>query len=138
MKKKAKYRLRNWKEYNRSLVNRGSLSFWIFEELFANWIEAEKTGERGASPRYSEAAILAMASLKFVFQQGGRHTGGLAASIFRLLKVALAVPDDRTLSRRMAGMEGQVANQTERETTSFGDRFNGFESLWRRRMESPH
>ena len=85
MKKKAKYRLRNWKEYNRSLVNRGSLTFWISEELLANWIEAEKTGERGASPRYTEAAILAMASLKFVFHQAGRQTCGLVASIFRLV-----------------------------------------------------
>lgn len=54
MKKKAKYRIRNWKEYNRSLVNRGSLTFWISEELLDNWLEEEKTGECGASPRYSE------------------------------------------------------------------------------------
>jgi len=65
MKKKAKYRIRNWSDYNRSLVNRGNLTFWIAEDLLANWIEKEKTGMRRASPRYSEAAIVAMASLKF-------------------------------------------------------------------------
>jgi len=105
MKKKAKYRIRNWKEYNRSLVNRGSLTFWISDELLANWVEKEKTGERGASPRYTTAAILAMASIKFVFQQAGRQTCGLVTSIFRLLKVDLPIPDHSTLSRRMAGME---------------------------------
>jgi len=105
MKKKTKYRIRNWSDYNRSLVNRGSLTFWIAEELLANWIAPEKTGERGASPVYTAAAIVAMASLKFVFAQAGRQTGGLVASIFRLLKVSLPVPDHSTVSRRMAGVE---------------------------------
>lgn len=105
MKKKAKYRIRNWRDYNRSLVNRGSLTFWISDELLENWISAEKTGERGSSPTYTAAAMVAMASLKFVFHQAGRQTCGLMASVFALLKVELAVPDHSTLSRRMAGLE---------------------------------
>ncbi len=105
MKKKTKYRIRNWSDYNRSLRNRGSLTFWISDELIENWYEAEQTGQRGRSPRYSESAMLAMASLKFVFHQAGRQTCGLVASIFRLLKVDLSVPDHSTVSRRMAGME---------------------------------
>ncbi len=98
MKKKTKYRIRNWKEYNRSLVNRGSLTFWISEELLANWVEKEKTGERGRSPRYTATAILVLASVKFVFHQAGRQTCGLVASVFELLKVVLSVPDHSTLS----------------------------------------
>ncbi len=105
MKKKTKYRIRNWKEYNRSLVNRGSLTFWIAEELLANWVEKEKTGERGRSPRYTAAAILVLASVKFVFHQAGRQTCGLVASVFELLKVVLPVPDHSTVSRRMAEIE---------------------------------
>ncbi len=105
MKKKTKYRLCNWSDYNRSLSNRGSLTFWISDELIDNWNEAEQTGERGRSLRYSESAVVAMTSLKFVFHQAGRQTCGLVASIFRLLKVDLSVPDHSTLSRRMAGIE---------------------------------
>ena len=30
-KKKDKYCIRNWKEYNQSLVNRGSITFWFDE-----------------------------------------------------------------------------------------------------------
>jgi len=105
MKKKAKYRIRNWRDYNRSLVNRGSLTFWISQELIANWIEKEKSGERGRSPRYTAAAIVAMASLKFVFHQAGRQTCGLVVSVFKLLKVQLPVPDHSTVSRRMDGVE---------------------------------
>lgn len=105
MKKKTLYRIRNWKEYNRSLKQRGSLTFWISEDLLSNWEEKEKTGERGRSPRYTEAAIVACVSVKFVFQQAGRQTSGLIESIFALLKVSLTVPDHSTLSRRMAGVE---------------------------------
>jgi hypothetical protein len=104
-KNKPKYRIRNWKEYNRSLKLRGSLTFWLSEELLKNWEEQEQTGERGRSPRYSAAAISAMAQIKFVFHQAGRQTCGLVESIFQLLKVSLPVPDHSTLSRRMALVE---------------------------------
>lgn len=105
MKKKAKYRIRNWSNYNRSLKQRGSLTFWISQDLLENWEEQEKTGSRGRSPYYTKAAIVAMASLKFVFHQAGRQTCGLLESIFTLLKVRLTVPDHSTLSRRMEGAE---------------------------------
>jgi len=105
MKKKTKYRVRNWSDYNRSLINRGSLTFWISQQLLDNWHEREATGERGRCVQYSDEAITAIACLKFVFQQAGRQTCGLLESIFRLLKIDLAVPDHSTVSRRMAGIE---------------------------------
>ena len=46
-KKKNKYRTRNWKEYNRSLVNRGSITFWFSEDAVANWCSVERTGKPG-------------------------------------------------------------------------------------------
>lgn len=104
MKTKTKYRIRNWKEYNRSLRRRGSLTFWISDELIDNWIVKEATGTRGRAFVYTAAAMLAMASVKFVFQQAGRQTCGLIESIFRLLKVNLPVPDHSTLSRRLGGL----------------------------------
>jgi len=105
MKKKHRYRIRNWSDYNRSLTNRGSLTFWISQDLIDNWLAEGLTGERGSSPKYSDAAIQAMGSVKFVFHQAGRQTSGLVASIFELMKVDLPVPDHSTVSRRMAGLE---------------------------------
>ena len=105
MKKKTTYRIRNWSDYNRSLRERGSLTFWISQELIDTWIVTQPSGGRGRSMQYSEAAIIALASLKFVFHQAGRQTCGLAASIFRLLKVQLPVPEHSTLSRRLAAVE---------------------------------
>ncbi len=108
MKKKTQYRIRNWSDYNRSLTNRGSLTFWISQDLIDNWIEHEQTGTRGSSPKYTDAAIQTMAQVKFVFHQAGRQTSGLVASVFRLMKVELPVPDHSTVSRRMAGLEVQL------------------------------
>src|SRR5262245_272087 len=105
MKNKSQYRIRNWCDYNRSLRERGSLTFWISEELLDNWLVREATGQRGRAPLYTDAAMVAMASVKFVFHQAGRQTSGLIASIFQLLKVSLPVPDHSTLSRRMSGVK---------------------------------
>jgi len=34
-RRKELYRVRNWSEYDRALVNRGSLTIWISEEALA-------------------------------------------------------------------------------------------------------
>lgn len=104
-KKKTTYRIRNWREYDTSLKRRGSLTFWISEDLLKNWILEEKTGHRGASTVYSDAAIETMAGLKFLFQLAGRQTEGLVCSIFEMLKIKLSVPDHSTLSRRLSGLD---------------------------------
>jgi hypothetical protein len=102
MKTKATYRIRNWREYDTSLRRRGSLTFWISQELIENWTTTEKSGGRGASPTYTDAAIEAMAMVKYLFRQASRQTEGLLCSIFKMLKVRLPVPDHTTFSRRLA------------------------------------
>lgn len=51
---KTQYRIRNWSQYNAALKQRGSLTFWVDEEVLAVWLNDEKTGNRGASPTYSD------------------------------------------------------------------------------------
>lgn len=105
MKKKTTYRIRNWKECDTCLRRRGSLTFWISDDLLENWTTREQTGARGASPTYTTAAIETMVRLKFLFRQAGRQTEGLLASIFALMGVKLSVPDHSTLSRRLAKLD---------------------------------
>ncbi len=109
MKRKTKYYLRNWRDYNRSLERRGSLSVWISEQAIQNWLLTEKTGSRGASRRYSDAAIQTMATLKAVFHQAGRQSTGLMKSIFELMKIDLSVPDHSTISRRLERLEVELS-----------------------------
>lgn len=104
MKKKATYRIRNWRDYNRSLEKRGNLTVWISDNVLENWLLKEKTGDRGASKSYSDLAIETMATLKAIFHQAGRQITGLVKSLFELMRINLPVPDHSTVSRRLASL----------------------------------
>jgi IS5 family transposase len=105
-KKKRPYRIRNWKEYNASLVQRGSLTVWMEQAVLDNWINQEHSGQRGASHTYSDMAILTALTLKAVFRLPLRATQGLLTSVLRLLHMEhLPVPDYSTLCRRQKTLE---------------------------------
>jgi hypothetical protein len=50
---KPRYRVANWRDYDRALVARGSITLWIDDAVLAGW---RATGGKGR--RYSDAAIL--------------------------------------------------------------------------------
>lgn len=102
---KRQYRIRNWKEYNAGLKQRGSLSFWVSEEVIEQWQVKEKSGRPGASLTYSNVAIATMATVKSLFHLGGRQAQGFLESLFRLMGVNLSVPDHSTLSRRLGSLK---------------------------------
>jgi hypothetical protein len=90
---KKKYRVRNWKKYNESLVKRGSLTLWIPENVSQIWTE---DGRR----TYSDASIEMMITLKAMYGLSLRATEGFAQSVFALAGIPLDVPDYTTISRR--------------------------------------
>ncbi len=51
------YRVKNWSEYNRSLINRGNLTAWFDEGSLALWRSSEESGRRGRNKNYSDHAI---------------------------------------------------------------------------------
>ncbi|MEL6554529.1 MAG: IS5 family transposase [Cyanobacteria bacterium J06621_11] len=99
------YRIRNWSEYNKGLKQRGSLTFWISPEVLANWEVKEKTGKAGATPTYTNQAIVTMVSLKSVMGLPGRALCGFVESVFKLMCVELSVPDHTTISRRLKRLD---------------------------------
>ena len=105
------YRLRNWKEYNTSLVKRGSLTVWFDEETARTWINQEKTGRRGASQTYTDTAIRCMLTLSAVYTLKLRSTQGLMQSILALVGIDLSVPDFTTLCRRRKVLEVTLPRQ---------------------------
>lgn len=102
---KAQYRLRNWSEYNRALVQRGSLTLWITEDVVQMWYAMEQEQKRGHPRTYSDTAIVAMATLQEVYQLGLRQAQGLMESIGALLQLEVPIPHYSTLSRRRATVE---------------------------------
>lgn len=109
--KKASYRIRNWSEYNRSLVKRGSITLWIDEEVLANW-HPEPAGKRkrGGQVQYSDQAIQALLMLKAVYGLAYRQTIGFAQSILNLLDADVRVPDYSLLCKRSQELEVSLAS----------------------------
>lgn len=99
--KKAVYRIRNWAQYNRALIERGSLTIWVDEAAIAAWAFAGPN-QWGAQFKYSDAAVQYLLTLRAVFRTPLRATQGLAESIFALMGLGLDVPHYSTLSRRAA------------------------------------
>jgi len=97
---KKDYRVRNWKEYNKALVNRGNITFWFDEEVIAGWHEYKKTGKRGRPLKYNDLAIECGLTLRALFKLPFRATQGLIASLIRMLKVSLEAPDYSLLCKR--------------------------------------
>lgn len=100
MAKKASYHVRNWREYNRSLIRRGSLTFWFAEDAIPNWYMRELTGQRGRPATYGDVAIECMLTLKAVYHLPLRSTQGLVESIIEKLQLPIEAPNYTTICRR--------------------------------------
>ncbi len=96
---KQKHKLTNWREYDASLRQRGSLTIWFTDNAIEGWRAAPRTTP-GGQPWYSPLAILTALTLRAVFRLALRQTEGLIGSVIDLLGLTLAVPDHSTLSRR--------------------------------------
>lgn len=77
MAKKITYRIRNWKDYNRSLINRGNLTIWFSDDAIkSGYKKPEKNKKRGRSFIYSDAYIELALTLRTVFHLPLRATQG--------------------------------------------------------------
>ncbi|MEZ9183237.1 IS5 family transposase [Vibrio splendidus] len=98
------YKTTNWKQYNQSLINRGSLTFWIDEEAISGWAQS-KQNKRGRPRRFSDLAITTALMVKRVFSMPLRALQGFIDSIFRLAHVPLSCPHYTCISRRAKQVE---------------------------------
>lgn len=97
----------NWKEYNKSLVNRGKITFWFSPEVSQSWY-AVPSGKPGAQPIYSDVAIETLSILRFKFGLKLRCTQGFAQSLIDLLGLDIEIPDYTTLCRRLAKLSAKL------------------------------
>src|SRR5215203_1333200 len=101
---RARYKVRNWPEYDRALQQRGSLTVWVTPEALAAWHPPRRTGQRGRPRDYSDVAIETGHLLRLAFGRPWRQTEGLLQSLTALLGVSVGVPDHTTFSRRSPGL----------------------------------
>ena len=99
---RAKYRVMNWPDYDRGLVRRGDIRFWIDESALEQW-DAAKRRTPGGQRRFSELAISTTLMLGVVFRLPLRQTEGFVRSLVDLMGCELPVPDHTTPRCRGGG-----------------------------------
>jgi IS5 family transposase len=109
--KKVTYRIRNWAEYNRALVRRGSLTIWVDKQALRDW-NYRGPAQWGGQYVYSDAAIQCLLTLRAVFHLPLRATQGMARSVFELIGLDLEVPHYSTLSRRAADLSVDLSRKS--------------------------
>lgn len=121
---KKKYKVRNWKEYNESLVRRGSIDFWIEQGIAEVWREGNTIiirKKRGGQQQYSDSIIELCCLVGKVFHQRLRQTEGFVRSIFKQTRVKIKVPDFTTLSRRGGDISIPLPKQQKEKVTAILD-----------------
>ena len=103
-----KYRVRNWPEYNRALISRGSLTLWVDEQAVSAWRRRGSPQGRGRPRIYSDTAIECALVVRAVFHLSLRATQGFLESVVRLMGVDLPVPAYSTVCRRQAGIDPRL------------------------------
>jgi hypothetical protein len=73
---RRRHRVTNWREYDASLRNRGSLTIWFTPEAIGGW-KAQPRTTPGGQRNYSDLAIETALTLRTVFRLALRQSEGL-------------------------------------------------------------
>jgi hypothetical protein len=100
--KKARFSIGNWREYNESLVARGSITLWFSDEALANWYHENGESKRGRPFTYSDKAMETFLTIRELLRLPYRQTEGFVRSILALVADGLSVPDFTSAAKRAA------------------------------------
>lgn len=116
--KTSRYRIRNWAEYNKSLVQRGSLTVWFSDDVVKSWLQKpEARLGRGRSFTYSDQAILAALIIREVFRLPLRALQGFLMSITSFLHLGLPIPHYSRVCRRSASLGAPIKRLSRKRPT---------------------
>lgn len=112
MQTEPTYRIRNWAEYNKALIQRGSITIWIDEQATKNWFSSYHTCRAGRPATYSDEAILMLLILREVYKRSLRNLQGFVQSLFDMMDLDLPVPSYSQISRRAKSLHKTVGRLT--------------------------
>lgn len=104
VKPKSKYRITNWKEYNKSLKSRGRIEIWVDKDAVANWYYQGPT-QKGAQHKYSDECITTLLQLKVVFKLAYRQLEGFTDSLMKKMGIEVTIPCYTQICRRVKELE---------------------------------
>jgi len=117
-KKKSAYRIRNWHNYNESLVKRGALTLWLDNEAAQSWFASHEKEEKkeGRPFVYSDSAIETILTVGNVYHLPLRALEGFLQSIAPLFDNSkMRIPDYSTYSRRSKDLIIQIRKKRIKE-----------------------
>jgi hypothetical protein len=106
---KQKYRINNWKEYNKSLIQRGSITVWFSDDAIDQWLASQRPGKKGRPFTYSDDAILTALLLRAVFHLPLRALQGFMMSLVMLMNIAIPIPYYTQICKRAKVLGQELA-----------------------------
>lgn len=105
---------RNWSQYNRKLVNRGKICFWVGPQVFKNW-RAKGKKKSGHPFVYSDELVQAISFIRFKFRMSLRGVEGLFRSLVEMMGRRVGIPVYSQICRRMKTlvMPGELFDKRE-------------------------
>lgn len=103
---------RNWRQYNASLVQRGSLSFFCHPGMIKTLKKACRQQKKGGRPPYSQQLILVLVLLKISYGLSYRGCQGMAVSLFAAHKIR--IPSYSTICRGIKRLTNVLPRLTKR------------------------
>jgi len=77
---RARYRVKNWRDYDAALRRRGDLTVWVTPAALAAWTPP-RSGGRARPQQYSAIAMKTGLMLRLAFGRPWRQTEGILISI---------------------------------------------------------
>lgn len=103
---------RNWRKYNPSLVQRGSLTFFADPNWIRSLRNASKIQGKTGRPGFHPHLILYLLLMKLTYNLSYRACEGLGRSVLRQFKIP--VPSYSTICRRMRQLQDQLPKLSSR------------------------
>jgi hypothetical protein len=99
------HKKRSWNQYNKNLINRGSITFWLSEDSTKKW-KAKKTKKHFGRPFvYSEEAIYTANIVRYAYNLSLRASEGFIKSIFSILGLKIPTPSYTQICRRSKNLK---------------------------------
>jgi hypothetical protein len=110
-----RYHVRNWRQYNRALINRGRLTVRSDEQAVAAWQNTEPAAGPGAPRTYAALAIEYALVCKSIYPLSLRAAQGFLSSVLELMRFTLAAPDYscRRRARAHSPWDGRLARDAD-------------------------
>jgi hypothetical protein len=107
--KKKSYAIKNWRDYNASLVRRGDVTFWFDEAAVDAWEHENDEKKNGRPFVYSDVAIETLLTIRELFRLPYRQTEGLGRALVTLMGAEVAIPHHTSLQKRAAKLDAAIA-----------------------------